>query len=139
MPIFRAPHDRENPYFVVNRTGLNDSRLTTSAKGVLLYLLSKPDGWEIKIEDILNYCSDKITSVQNSLRLLRKLGYVVKKPKRVGNRVRGATYEIYENPVEVPAEPAICQVCQQAKKPAQTLESRKPIVQTFCSPERLDP
>ncbi len=36
---------RSNPYVVIDKTALNDDRLSWKAKGVLCYLLSLPDDW----------------------------------------------------------------------------------------------
>ena len=44
--------DREQHAFVViDRRTLEDERLSWAARGVIRYLLAKPDDWEIRVED----------------------------------------------------------------------------------------
>ena len=43
--IIRA--QRRETFTVVNNTAINDNRLSFRAKGVLVYILSKPDNWRV--------------------------------------------------------------------------------------------
>ena len=53
MSIVRI-QKRKNPYVQIDHRPLNDERLTWEARGVLGYLLSKPDTWEVNIKDLAN-------------------------------------------------------------------------------------
>src|SRR5262245_33148883 len=53
MPIIRQKPDRSNFWRAIpSRTG-EDQRLSLPARGLLFYLLVKPDNWEIKTQDLL--------------------------------------------------------------------------------------
>jgi hypothetical protein len=66
---------------------LDDIRLSWKAKGILTYLLSKPDGCKVIVQDIVNNGGGGITSVYSGLNELKKFGYYNKYPVRDGNRI----------------------------------------------------
>lgn len=80
--IFRVTKDKNNPYVIVNKTFINDASLSWKAKGILLYLLSKPDHWQVYEKDIVNHGKDGRDAVRSALRELIKEGYIT----RVRNR-----------------------------------------------------
>ena len=113
--IQRAPRDRGNPYRIINRHAMEDDRLTFEARGVLAYILVKPDDWEIQINDLRragNAGRDKIYRILNEL---IAFGYITRHTNRKPNGTIGDTvYFVYENPQVVetgtqgeplPAEP----------------------------------
>jgi hypothetical protein len=46
--IIRVERDRKHPYTIINDTFANDARLSFAARGVLAYLLTKPNDWQIR-------------------------------------------------------------------------------------------
>lgn len=75
--IIRSPHAKERPYFCMSRKTAQDNRLSLEARGILSYLLSKPDNWEIMKSDLMtagNCGRDKINSI---IKELIKFGYLV--------------------------------------------------------------
>ena len=44
---------KRNNYTVVDKTPFEDERLTWAARGVLAYLLTKPDDWKVRVNDLL--------------------------------------------------------------------------------------
>ena len=49
--IKRAPHGKDNPYFAMLRETAQ-ANLSYEAVGMMAYLLSKPDNWEINVKDL---------------------------------------------------------------------------------------
>ena len=74
MPIIRI-QKRENPYVQIDRAAIEDNRLSWKARGILAYLLSKPDDWHIHIFDIVNHGPDGRESITTAMRELEKFGY----------------------------------------------------------------
>ena len=56
--IERCPHDKENPYAMINRELIRDENLHPSTRWMLIYLLSMKDGWKISTRQIINHCHD---------------------------------------------------------------------------------
>ncbi len=99
MSIIRVKKDKNNPYLIMNKTGLNDKRLSLAAKGLLCYLLSKPDDWYIHTKDIIANNSNGRDSVYSAINELVKFGYMYKHQFRSGNGAfHSYNYLVYERP-----------------------------------------
>lgn len=103
--IQRAPRDRGNPYRVINRHAMEDDRLTFEARGVLAYILVKPDDWEIQINDLRrsgNAGRDKIYRIINEL---IAFGYIIREsPRKPDGTIGKTVYNVYENPQVVESD-----------------------------------
>lgn len=92
--IVRTPHSKDRPYFSMARATAQDTNISYEALGLLTYLLSKPDSWEINIKDVAKR-STKYKAYK-MLRELRKAGYMkLEKEKGVG-RFGQWVYQIFE-------------------------------------------
>jgi hypothetical protein len=102
MSIIRAA--RKSQFYVLPTTTIEDNRLSWEARGMLVYLLSKPDHWEVRVEDLLartRNCLGKRSGrdkVYGILKELQMAGYVVRHYDRQGGTFQGMTYEVSENP-----------------------------------------
>jgi hypothetical protein len=91
---------RENPYVMIDKCGLNDERLSWKAKGLLAYLLSKPDDWQIYESDLIKRAKDGRDAVRTALRELEKYGYMSRRQMRSeGGSFGQMEYVIYERPI----------------------------------------
>ena len=100
MPIIRI-QKRENPYVQIDRAALEDNRLSWKARGILAYLLSKPDDWSIHLFDIINHGTDGRDAVQGALKELEKFGYAKLELVRNENgQVGGKEWVICEAPTD---------------------------------------
>jgi len=62
--IIRVAHDTTNPFFMMVRSTAQDESLSWEARGVLAYLLSKPDDWKVMIPDLQQQCGrDKVKRI----------------------------------------------------------------------------
>lgn len=95
--IIRVAHNKENPYFMMNRYAAQDSSLSWEARGVLAYLLSKPDDWRVMVTDLQQNCGrDKVRRVLNELKDAQYLKVV---PIRKEDGTYGrAEYQVFEQP-----------------------------------------
>lgn len=98
--IFRAPHDSENPYFLMRRDTAQDTNLSFEARGLLAYLLSKPGDWVITRADLMREGNCGRDRVVKLLKELVQHGYAKRKGQRRtdSNRWAGVDYEIHEMP-----------------------------------------
>lgn len=74
--IIRTVKNRDNPYYLKNRTAPNDPRLTWKAKGVHDYLMSKPDHWEAVIKELVTASADGEATVRSAINELIEFGYM---------------------------------------------------------------
>lgn len=95
MIIRTARRDR---YVVISKVPLEDTRLSWRARGLLSYLLSKPDNWTVMIAHLVNEAPDGRSSVMAALRELEANGYLWRTKRRVAGQFDGVDSEVYEEP-----------------------------------------
>ena len=101
MPIVRVKKDRSNPYLIMNKTCLDDRRLSLKAKGLLCYLLSKPNNWYINYHNLVYSQSDGIHSVTTAFQELLRYCYIIKTQIRKNNGQYGCYYyTVFEHPIK---------------------------------------
>lgn len=80
--IVRSPKDRTHPYATLDNRLIEDPALSWKAKGLVAYLLSRPDGWEIRAADLVKRSADGETAVRSGLKELETRGYLVRRALR---------------------------------------------------------
>ena len=93
--IIRAP--RRDRFLVIDQRAIEDERLSWAARGLLGYLLSKPDDWKVLVNDLRKRGDLGRDGIYRLLRELRDTGYMrfVRERDRQG-RIRGGFYMIRE-------------------------------------------
>lgn len=86
MAIRRAPRPDSN-FYQLDKAISEDNRLSWAARGILIFLLGKPDDWEVSVAHLTKQTSQtaKYSGRDAVLGLLAELeaaGYVSKQPKR---------------------------------------------------------
>lgn len=91
---------RPNNFVMIDKTFLEDERLSFKAKGILAYLLSKPDNWKVIVGNLVKYSKDGKSAVYAGLKELKECGYYVKTPIRSedGRRISRWESTMYEMP-----------------------------------------
>lgn len=91
---------RPNNFVMIDKTFLEDDRLSFKAKGILAYLLSKPDNWKVIVGNLVKYSKDGKSAVYAGLKELKECGYYVKTPIRSedGRRISRWESTVYEMP-----------------------------------------
>lgn len=97
---------RPSNFVMMDKSFLEDTRLSYKAKGILAYLLSKPDNWKVIIGNLVNYSTDGKASVYAGLKELKDCGYYKKTPVRneQGNRITRWESTVYEISVSLPTD-----------------------------------
>ena len=109
--IIRAA--RRARFAILDSRVIEDSRLRWSARGELIYLLSRPDNWRVLVKDLQRRGDLRCDGIYAVLRDLRLAGYV--RFERIRNEagcVREGRYVVSEEPASSlhpawpdPAEP----------------------------------
>ncbi|QXD15787.1 hypothetical protein GQ464_002230 [Rhodocaloribacter litoris] len=98
MSILRAP-TRPHGFAVIDRRTLADERLSWAARGLLAYLLSLPDDWQVRPGHLAGRapCSDY--RLRQALAELQACGYArVQRRRRRDGKLAGSTWLIAERP-----------------------------------------
>ncbi len=102
MSIIRAPR-KESNYYILDKQISEDKRLSWAARGLLVYLLGKPDHWTVNIQALINETkfAKKSTGrdgVWNLLKELIEAGYCTRSQTRKEDGTLGEmSYTISES------------------------------------------
>ena len=67
---------KKTPFARVKKELLDDPHISFTAKGIMAYLLGKPDDWKLRVTDLINHSSQGKHAIRAALAELRKTGYV---------------------------------------------------------------
>lgn len=94
MSIIRTKRKKNN-FSIIDNTGLVDPTLTWKETGLLAFLMTKPDDWEISIKALSNNKKDGRDSVAAALKGLQQKGYVYRLDSREQGRFQ-TEYLVFE-------------------------------------------
>jgi hypothetical protein len=98
--IFRVVHDPNNPYVIIDKRPFEKPYMSWKAKGLLGYLLSRPDDWTVRLGDLVKRSTDKMHATRQALRELVMVGHVRQVELRDdGGKYAGTVYEVHERPL----------------------------------------
>lgn len=99
MSIVRV-EKREYPFVQIDKEPLKDAGLSWKAKGLLAYLLSRPDDWEVHPKQLQGVSTDGRDATYAALRELGEAGYIEKQQRRgEDGHFTGTEYVVYERPL----------------------------------------
>lgn len=91
-------HRTEDPFARIPKSALDDPSLSWKAKGILSYLLGKPKGWRVQVEDLCNRSTDGAGAIRSALKELRKANYARLESRRERGRIAGWIMFISDTP-----------------------------------------
>lgn len=91
---------RTRGFFMMANSAIEDSRLTWAARGLLAFLLSKPESWEVNLVHLKKQGPLGRDGLYTLLNELIRFGYVVRDRERDkrGRLQKGVNYVVYEQP-----------------------------------------
>lgn len=84
---------RSNPFVQIDKRPLEDQRISWRAKGIWAYLLSKPNDWQVRSEDILKHGSERRDAVRSAMAELKAFGYA-----KIEQTRNGKQWIVFEEP-----------------------------------------
>lgn len=92
MPIVRAPRPQSN-FYMLDKKISEDKHLSWAARGLLVFLLGKPDHWRVSVQALVNETDAAVMpsgrdAVYRILRELQQVGYV----NRAQSKSNGGTF-----------------------------------------------
>lgn len=110
---------RRKRFVIVDQTAVEDERLSWAARGLLAYLLSRPDDWKVLVNDLRKRGNLGRDGIYGLLRELRGAGYVrFERNRDAQGRMRGGTYIVSEEPAPHPGLPDTVEPDPAAPHPA---------------------
>lgn len=96
--IYRVVKNKDNPYVMIDRRPVDNPALSFKAKGILTYLLSRPDGWEVSVADLIKHGKEGEGAVRSGLKELKLAGHMKYTKSRNQGRITGWLIEVFEIP-----------------------------------------
>ena len=96
--IFRVVKNKDNPYVMIDRRPVDNPALSFKAKGILTYLLSRPDGWEVSVADLVKHGTEGAAAVRSGLKELKNARHMKYTTSRKQGRITGWLIEVFEVP-----------------------------------------
>lgn len=87
---------RDRGYTTIDNGLILNTKLSYKAKGILLYLMSRPEDWEVYQTDIVNRSKESRTAVESGLNELETEGYLIKIRHRT-SKGQMATFWLYDD------------------------------------------
>ncbi len=110
---------RRHRFVIVDQSAVEDTRLSWAARGLLAYLLSRPDDWKVLVNDLKKRGNLGRDGIYALLRELRIAGYVrFERNRDAQGRMRGGTYLVSEVPAPHPASPDMVEPDPAVPRPA---------------------
>ncbi|MRF37161.1 replication protein [Staphylococcus sp. KY49P] len=98
MATFRV-FKESGSFVTVHKDFIHDDNLSWKAKGILLYLLSRPDDWQVYETEIVKHSSDGLSGLKSGIKELEQVGYIQRNRKRDDKgRLKEYEYLVYEQP-----------------------------------------
>lgn len=69
--------DVDHGFTVVKTEMLQSKELTLREKGLLSYMLSRPDGWDLSIKELSSELNETEYAIRNALKGLQTKGYLM--------------------------------------------------------------
>jgi hypothetical protein len=96
--IFRVAKNADNPFVMIDRRVIENPKLSWKAKGLLAYLLSRPDNWVVRFGDLVKRAPDGAHTIRQAMKELKTAGHVKVTTERDGGRITRWIYEVFEAP-----------------------------------------
>ena len=99
MSVIRVNKNKDNPYVMIDKAAIQDKRLSWKAKGILSYLLSLPDDWQIYTTELTKHAPDGEAALRSGMKELEDAGYLIKEQVRTEAGTFGnINYTVIERP-----------------------------------------
>ena len=94
--IHRTPKLKR--YFAADNALFSDENLSWEARGLMGYLLSKPDDWQVRLHDLMGRGPAGQHKIRRMLRELEAAGYLRRRRLRGADGTFSWTFTIFEDP-----------------------------------------
>lgn len=105
--IHKIKHGSRTGYTQVPNAVLTDVNLSLKAKGLIAYMLSKPDDWQFYVKAMAAELKENKDTVARILTELIDAGYIVREEIRYKGQFKGFEYTVYHSPYPKKPEPVL--------------------------------
>lgn len=126
MSIIKIEKHRHN-FTIIDKGFLDNTDLSFKAKGLLAWLLSRPDDWQVYLSHLVTVSTDGREAVRSGIAELEAAGYVSKKP----SKDKDGTFDGWDYTIrEVPKDPE-CEQQPESEDNAENQQSTEVVFSHF--------
>jgi hypothetical protein len=93
----------EKNFTTISNHLIYSTDLSFKAKGLLIYMISRPENWIFYETEIAKNSKDGLSSIRSGIKELITQGYIVRHRVRLKNgTLKGSEYWIYDTPINKP-------------------------------------
>lgn len=92
---------RTESYTIISNQVLTDERISFRAKGILVFLLGKPDNWQVSERHLATLGPEGVTAVRGALQELESAGYILRRRRQAANGRFEWDSVVYDEPQAV--------------------------------------
>lgn len=102
MAIIRSKRDRN--FSIIDNALIDNTSLSFKARGLLIYMLSKPDDWKFYTTELAKHSSKEgIAAIKSALIEIENAGYLIRQKKRKNNgKFDGLDWKLVDIPTFLP-------------------------------------
>lgn len=89
----------QRSFTIVNNEILRNKALGLKERGLLITLLSLPDGWSFSVQGLCSILPDGKTAIQAGVQKLEKMGYIRRTQAKEEGRFCGYDWEVSDRPI----------------------------------------
>lgn len=104
MGIVRMIKNKDHPFVMISKSLIQDKDLSLKARGLMAFLLSKPDDWEIYITQLASSLKEHRETITKVMNELIEAGYCNRKKHfrtggqpRIRGKYSGYDYDVFES------------------------------------------
>ena len=97
--IVRVSKNKNTPYVMLDKRLTENSNLSYAARGMMAYLLSKPDGWQVRMTDLENSGTEGHQRIRSIFKELEEARHLYRERTRTPDGKYEWVTTIYEIPV----------------------------------------
>lgn len=94
---------RTESFSIISNQVLADERISFRAKGILVYLLGKPDNWQVSERHLATLGHEGVTAVRGALKELETAGYILRQRRQAANGRFEWKSVVYDEPQAAPS------------------------------------
>lgn len=96
--IIRVEKNSDNPFVMIDKRPLEKPYLSWKAKGLLAYLLSRPDNWKVRLGDLVKRSTDGEHATRSALDELKAVKHLKVDKVRAEDGTFEWIYTVFEQP-----------------------------------------
>ncbi len=96
MQRFRV--NKNKNYTTIYNGFLQDKTISLKAKGLLAFILSLPEEWDLSVKGLEKCTKEGKEAVGTAINELIEYGYIKRKLIHENGKLRGYNYEVFEEP-----------------------------------------